>query len=95
MVLSSVNLSNGSQHERQYKIHVASLAVSSAYLQRMLNTEQECSTGCGYLNSVTGNLAKNMKRIAGYPQCGSNNGHTWRMQEIQEQLPHLKAPLQN
>jgi phospholipid/cholesterol/gamma-HCH transport system substrate-binding protein len=44
---------------------IASLAVSSAYLQRLLNTESGIvSQAVGNLNSVTGNLARNNDHIA-------------------------------
>jgi phospholipid/cholesterol/gamma-HCH transport system substrate-binding protein len=42
----------------------ANLAVSSAYLQRMLNTETGAvAQAVGHLNSVTGNLAKNNDQV--------------------------------
>ncbi len=65
MVLSSVNSLLDPGTNGNIKSMIASLAVSSAYLQRMLNTETGMvAQAVGNLNSVTGNLAKNNDQVS-------------------------------
>lgn len=65
MVLSSVNSLLDPGTNGNIKSMIASLAVSSAYLQRMLNTESGMvAQAVGNLNSVTGNLAKNNDHVS-------------------------------
>jgi phospholipid/cholesterol/gamma-HCH transport system substrate-binding protein len=64
MVLSSVNSLLDPATNGNIKSMIASLAVSSSYLQRMLNTENGMvAQAIGNLNSVTGNLAKNNDQV--------------------------------
>ena len=65
MVLSSVNSLLDPGTNGNIKSMIANLAVSSAYLQRMLNTESGMvAQAVGNLNSVTGNLAKNNDHVS-------------------------------
>ena len=65
LVLSSVNSLFDPATNGNIKSMIASLAVSSAYLQRMLNTESGMvAQAVGNLNSVTGNLAKNNEQVS-------------------------------
>lgn len=65
MVLSSVNSLMDPSTNGNIKSMIANLAVSSAYLQRMLNTETGMvAQAVGNLNSVTGNLAKNNDNVS-------------------------------
>ena len=64
MVLSSVNSLLDPTTNGNIKSMIASLAVSSSYLQRMLNIENGMvAQAVGNLNSVTGNLAKNNDQV--------------------------------
>jgi phospholipid/cholesterol/gamma-HCH transport system substrate-binding protein len=64
MVLSSVNSLFDPATNGNIKSMIASLAVSSSYLQRILNTENGMvAQAVGNLNSVTGNLAKNNDQV--------------------------------
>jgi phospholipid/cholesterol/gamma-HCH transport system substrate-binding protein len=64
-VLSSVNSLFDPSTNGNIKSMIASLAVSSSYLQRMLNTENGMvAQAVGNLNSVTGNLAKNNDEVS-------------------------------
>src|SRR5215204_1225145 len=65
LVLGSVNSLFDPATNGNIKSMIASLAVSSAYLQRMLNTENGMvAQAVGNLNSVTGNLAKNNDQVS-------------------------------
>ncbi len=65
LVLGSLHTIFDSSSARDLKAMVSSLAVSSAYLQRLLNTESGLvAQAVGNLNAVTGNLAKNNDHIA-------------------------------
>lgn len=65
MVLGSVNRIFDASTNANLQSVVASLAQSSQYLQRMLNTETGIiSQTVGSLNSVTGNLARNNEQIS-------------------------------
>ena len=64
LVLGSINSLFDPNTQGNVKSMLASLAVSSAYLQRMLNTESGIvAQTVGNLNSVTGNLAKNNDQV--------------------------------
>ena len=65
MVLGSVNSLLDPSTNGNIKTMIANLAVSSAYLQRMLNTETGMvAQAVGNLNSVTGNLARNNENVS-------------------------------
>lgn len=65
LVLGSVNSLLDPTTNGNIKSMISSLAVSSAYLQRMLNTETGMvAEAVGNLNSVTGNLAKNNAQVS-------------------------------
>ena len=65
LVLGSVNSLFDPTTNGNVKSMIANLAVSSAYLQRMLNTESGMvAQAVGNLNSVTGNLAKNNDQVS-------------------------------
>lgn len=64
LVLGNINAIFDPATEGNIKSMIASLAVSSAYLQRLLNTESGMvAQAVGNLNSVTGNLAKNNDQV--------------------------------
>ena len=64
LVLGSINSMFDPNTQGNIKSMIASLAVSSAYLQRLLNTESGMvAQAVGNLNSVTGNLAKNNDQV--------------------------------
>ncbi len=65
LVLGSINSLFDPTTNANLKSTIEHLAVSTAYLQRMLNTESGMiAQTMGNLNSVTGNLAKNNEGIA-------------------------------
>ena len=65
LVLGSINSIFDPSTNGNIKSMIESLAVSSAYLQKLLNTESGLvSQAVGNLNEVTGNLAKNNDHIA-------------------------------
>lgn len=64
MVLGSVNQIFDPNTNHNLQDMIASLAVSSAHLQRLLNAESGLvSQAVGNLNNVTGNLARNNEQI--------------------------------
>jgi phospholipid/cholesterol/gamma-HCH transport system substrate-binding protein len=64
LLLGSMNSLFDPNTQGNVKSMLASLAISSAYLQRMLNTETGMvAQAVGNLNSVTGNLAKNNDQV--------------------------------
>lgn len=65
LVLGSINSIFDPATNQNFKSMIANLSVSTAYLQRMLNTENGMvAQAVGNLNSVTGNLARNNDHIA-------------------------------
>jgi phospholipid/cholesterol/gamma-HCH transport system substrate-binding protein len=64
LVLGSINSMFDPNTQANVKSMIASLAVSSAYLQRLLNTESGLvAQTMDNLNSVSGNLAKNNDQV--------------------------------
>lgn len=64
LVLGGVNELFDPNTQGNVKTMIANMAVSTAYLQRLLNTESGMvAQAVGNLNSVTGNLAKNNDQV--------------------------------